>query len=53
MTEHDLVIKQTAPDRWTWRCWGSDTCAGGLGVNLFSEDAARNEASRQGHVTAQ
>jgi hypothetical protein len=39
------------PDRWVWRCWGTDGCAGGLSLGHFSAAAARRAYDR--HCTDQ
>lgn len=31
---------------WAWRCWGSAHCKGWVGIDLYSEEAARSELDR-------
>jgi len=44
----DVVRCQDSQNRpaWAWRCWGSATCEGGVGIDLYSEEAARAELAR-------
>jgi hypothetical protein len=46
--EPEVVQAQDSHNRpaWAWRCWGSATCEGWVGIDLYSEDAARAELAR-------